>query len=108
MSHKLRGGMPRSCSWWPMPSSKTSFLRHNMAPCWPHVSRQHEPMLDAQHGPMLEANMDLFWKPTWTYFGNQHGPIFCLQTLKHQYFQGLDFGASRPGLKRFFDIFFDM
>ena len=37
---------------------KIEFLRPNMAPCWPHVSRQHEFMLDGQHGPMLEANMD--------------------------------------------------
>ena len=57
---------------------KIDFLRPNMAPCWPHVSRQHEPMLDGQHGPMLEANMDLCWRPTWTYVGGQHGPMFCV------------------------------
>ena len=83
-------------SWRPMSGSQAIFLRPNMAPCWPHVSPQHEPMLDFQHGPMLEANMDLCWRPTWTYFGSQHGPIFCLQRLKNQYFQDLNFGASRP------------
>ena len=57
---------------------KIDFLRLNMAPCWPHVSRQHEPMLDGQHGPMLEVNMDLCWRPTWTYVGSQHGPMFCV------------------------------
>ena len=57
----------------------------------------------SQHGPILGANMDLFWKPTWPYFGSQHGPIFCLQTLKNQYFQDLDLGASRDDLLRFFD-----
>ena len=62
-------------SWRPMSGSQAIFLRPNMAPCWPHVSPQHEPMLDFQHGPMLEANMDLCWRPTWTYFGSQHGPI---------------------------------
>ena len=83
-------------SWRPMSGSQAIFLRPNMAPCWPHVSPQHEPMLDFQHGPMLEANMDLCWRPTWTHFGSQHGPIFCLQRLKIHYFQDLNFGASGP------------
>ena len=62
-------------SWRPMSGSQAIFLRPNMAPCWPHVSPQHEPMLDFQHEPMLEANMDLCWRPTWTHFEGQHGPI---------------------------------
>ena len=62
-------------SWRPMSGSQAIFLRPNMAPCWPHVSPQHEPMLDFQHEPMLEANMDLCWRPTWTHFGSQHGLI---------------------------------
>ena len=37
------------------------FLRPNLAPCWPHVSRQHETMLDGQHGLMLKANMGSCW-----------------------------------------------
>ena len=79
-------------SWRPMSRSKAIFLRPNMAPCWPHVSPQHEPMLDFQHGAhkfgKCQKNnefSDLFWlflKPAWTYFwptwpcfGSQHGPI---------------------------------
>ena len=40
---------------------KIDFLRPNLAPCWPHVSRQHETMLDGQHGLMLKANMGSCW-----------------------------------------------
>ena len=58
---------------------KIEFLRPNMAPCWPHVSRQHEFMLDGQHGPMLEANMDLCWRPTWTHVLCARGAILCAQ-----------------------------
>ena len=38
-------------------ASQDRFVRPNLAPCWPHVSSQHEPMLDCQHGLMLRANM---------------------------------------------------
>ena len=38
-------------------ASQDRFLRPNLAPCWPHVSSQHEPMLDFQHGLMLRVNM---------------------------------------------------
>ena len=74
-----------------------------MAPCWPHVSTQHELMLDFQHGLLLEANMDLCWKPTWTHFGSQHGLVleanmglFLFPKIENQYFQDLNFGASWP------------
>ena len=38
-------------------TKKTAVFDFILAPCWRHVSRQHELMLDGQHGPILEANM---------------------------------------------------
>ena len=43
---------------------KINFLSTNLASCWPHASRQHEPMLDGQHGPMLETKVDPVGDPT--------------------------------------------
>ena len=47
---------PRSIFWGPTWLHVGLMLAVNMSPCW-------------------TANMDLCWRPTWTYVGGQHGPM---------------------------------
>ena len=44
----------------PLATPKIGFLRPNLASCWPHISRQHESMLEGKHGTMLGPVLDPF------------------------------------------------